>query len=56
MTRGQHRRPERGLRERLAKLFASSGTHRNPAGDHAAERKPAETPVEARHRSRGNAA
>ncbi|MGH3095698.1 MAG: hypothetical protein ACRDMV_06805 [Streptosporangiales bacterium] len=55
MTRGQHRRPELRLRERLAKLLAGGGTHRNHAGDDAAP-KPAGAPAEGRHRSRDNAA
>lgn len=55
MTRGQHRRPEQPLRERLAKLLAGGGTHRTQEGETPAP-KPAGPSAEGRHRSRGSAA
>lgn len=57
MTRGQHRRPGQGVRERLAKLLAAGGTHRNQGdGQTAPVQKATDAAPEGRHRARGTAA
>lgn len=56
MTRGQHRRQDQSLRERLSRLFAGAGTHRHQVGDRPAVHKATDSSADGRHRVRGSAA